>query len=336
MDMYATRTMLRALEQMYPPKSFLLNTFFPTVETSDTEYVDIDIIKGKQKLAPFVSPKRQGKFVEDSGYTTRTYKPPYIKMKKVFAGADIFKRQMGQHIYQGGANPAQRAAQKLGRDLSELREMIVRREEWMAAQALNSGTIVVKGDGIEDVLDFQMPKDHNITLTAEKLWTHEKSDPEQNLRHWKRKIARDSGLTANIAILGSDVTDALINNERVYKQLDNRRIVLGEIKPAELANGVTYIGNLGGVDLYGYDEWYLDDDGKEKPMVPVDAIFIASTQARTARHYGMIQDLTASASVPFFPKSWEEEDPSVRFIMVQSAPLVVPHQIDGFMRIKAV
>jgi hypothetical protein len=47
--------------------------------------------------------------------------------------------------------------------------------------------------------------------------------------------------------------------------------------------------------------------------------------------YGCIKDLSAMYPVARFPKSWEEEDPSARFLLMQSAPLLVPTQIDSFL-----
>ena len=91
-------------------------------------------------------------------------------------------------------------------------------------------------------------------------------------------------------------------------------------------------------ELEGYDEWYLDDNGDEQPMMPVDKILLGSTRTRNARLYGAIQDLDAGAdfAVSRYPKSWTEKDPSMRFVMLQSAPLVALLQPDAFMSIKAV
>lgn len=335
-DIFETRTMLQALEMMTLPRTFLLDTFFKTQEVSNSEYVDIDIIKGKRRLAPFVQPTSQGKVVERTGFTTRTFKPPYIKMKMVTTATDILKRSPGETIYDGGKSPSDKAAEQVGKDLLELTNMIIRREEWMAAQALNTGKITVSGEGFNAEVDFLMAADHKVTLSGTALWTDAASDPVTNLRTWKRKISQDSGLVPDIAIMGSSVLDAFLNHSKVQNLLNNRRIDMGIINPQALPSGASYWGNIEGLDIYAYDEWYVDDTGTEQPMVPVDKIFLGSTKARTARHYGAIKDLEATAAVKYFPKSWEEKDPSARWIMVQSAPLVCPHQIDAFMSIKAV
>jgi hypothetical protein len=113
LDLFETRTMLAALEQMLPPKAFFRDTFFSSVETSMTEHVEIDIMKGKRRLAPFISPRKEGKLVERIGFTTRTYKPPYVKPKMVTTAQDFLKRDVGQTIY-GAADSAMSRAAKQG------------------------------------------------------------------------------------------------------------------------------------------------------------------------------------------------------------------------------
>ena len=339
-NMFDTRSMLRLLAQMLPVRTFLLDMFFTETEFSNTAYVDIDIIKGKRKMAPFVSPMAEGKMIERDGYTTKSFAPPYIKPKWITSAADILKRDPGNHVYAGNASPAQRAMEMLSKDLAEADKMITRREEWMAAQALNTGSIVVTGDGVSATIDFGMKASHKITLTGNSLWTDSASTPLEDLRTWRDLVAQSSGFVPNVGVFGQSVINALLAHADFQNQLNTRRIDLGSIDPQFLAEqGVVYYGHIKdvGLDIYGYMEWY-DLDGTEYPMVPVDKIFLGSTGARTARHYGAIQDLEFSggASVRLFPKSWMEKDPSGQVLLVQSAPLVVPHQIDAFASIKAV
>jgi hypothetical protein len=82
-DLFDTRTMLDVLDQRTPPRSFLRSTFFGKVKTSLSKSVDIDVIKHKRRLAPFVSPKMEGKVVQREGFKTYTYSPAYIKEKMV-------------------------------------------------------------------------------------------------------------------------------------------------------------------------------------------------------------------------------------------------------------
>ena len=148
-DLYKRRNMIRALAQMKPPKTFLLNTFFnfanPTLHNTDA--IDIDIYDAKRRMAEFVEPHMQAKTVESRGYVTRSYKPGYIKNKKITNAEDILTRQFGQGvIYGDGQSPASYAQMEVGKDLAELRDMATRRMEWMASQVLQTGKVLISGD----------------------------------------------------------------------------------------------------------------------------------------------------------------------------------------------
>lgn len=339
-ELFETRTMLAALEQRKPPRSFLRDTFFSTVETFDTEHIDIDIIKGKRKMAPFVSPLIEGKLLERTGFETRTLKPAYIKPKRVTTAADVFKRTPGETIYAGQKTPAQRAAEILGKDLAEIDDQIIRREEWMAAQLLTTGKVRCVGDGIDVLVDFLMPATHLPVLTSTALWSAPTTaEPISNLRTWKRLLGKDSGVAPSIVIMDTDAYDAFFKNTKEVRGVGNlfdlQRIFLGQIEPKDLGNGVTYIGRLTelGIDVYTYEEWYVDENDKntEKPMIPSGRVIMGNPSVRTSRSYGAIKDLKSLNAVPRFPKTWETDDPSVRFVSVQSAPLLCFHEIETLL-----
>jgi len=342
-DLFNSRTMIAALTQAKPPRTFLLNTFFNvTPRTFDTESVDIDIMKGKRRLAPFVNPRREGKIVEKLGYKTRSYKPAYIKPKMVTDASDILKRDFGQNIYVPNDGPAQKAAREVGRNLADLNEQITRREEWMCAQSLTTGKCPIVGEGVDDLVDFLMEATHLPALTGTAKWTdHTNATPMTDLKTWKRLVSKDSGISPTRAVFGLDAIDNFLKCEEVIgttgggKNLFNMEsIKMGRIDPEQLPEGVIYYGYLKeiGLEIYTYEEWYIDDDsGIESPMMPADKVLMGNPTARTEKLYGAIRDLKAFAAMPRFPKSWEKEDPSCRLIMLQSAPLMVPVQIDAFL-----
>lgn len=348
-DMFQSRIMLDAHQEVHKARRFLTTLFFSAEEEHGEENIDITIYKGKRKMAPFVAPRAEGRVMKREGRTVKSYKVPYLKPKRPTSAQDIMKRGNSSGVYTP-QQLLQKSLERLGEDMAELQDSIDRREEWMIASTLTTGKVVVSGvvdDGddaavVDDEIDFGLDATHNVTLVGAALWTDAASDPIADLRAWKSRIAKNSGLSARAVVFGGDVATAFINNVKVKDSLNNRRIKSGQIEPEELPDGVIYLGYLNdpGLDVYTYDEWYIDDDGDEQPMVPVDRIIMASTSARFTRHYGPIMDLEAidqgMAVGKVFPKSWVTKDPSVRWLMLQSAPLPIPHQIDGFLTAKVV
>jgi len=344
-DLFDSRTMLSAVEQIKRPGTFLRDMFFPLQNQSDTETVDVDIIKGKRRMAPFVSPMAEGKLVEGQGFSTSTIKPGYVKPKMVTTAQDLMTRSAGNVLYAGQQTVEQRAQAKLGKDLATLMDMVTRREEWQAAQALNLGQVVMKikaetGDKTVTV-DFNMPATHKITLAGLDLWSDTaNSNPIAKLRAWAQLIGKDSGLSPNTLVLGSDAAQAFIDHPKVQKILDMRAVDMGAINPQQLPEGVSYVGRINApglfVDVYSYDEWYIDDDtAVETPMVPVNKVWLGTSKAQNTQLHAVIQDVEAIegglAAVSRFPKSWITKDPAVRWLMMQSAPLMALNQPDAFV-----
>ncbi|MDY0207463.1 MAG: major capsid protein [Pseudomonas sp.] len=341
MDIFDTRTMLAAVEQMHTPSTFLLKTFFSAEETFATKTVDVDIVKGGRKLAPFVSPRHQGKVIERDGFTSSNITPAYIKPKMETNAEQLLNRSPGLNPY-ATQTPGERAAIQLGKDLSELNDQITRREEWMAASALSTGKVIVKGDGVDMEVNFQMPVEHNITSLADK-WGTAAADPIGNLRTWARQIMKKSGRRPTHVILSGAAQDAFMKSEQVHKLLNTRRIDMGMINPQNMPEGVVYLGYLNdpGIDLYAYMEWALNPETDElEPMIAEGQILMGSNQAQNKRLYGAIQDVqaieTGMVEAARFPKTWEEQDPSARWLMLQSAPLPALLEPDAFLTAKVI
>ncbi len=334
-SLYEPRSMTQALLESFPARRFLTSTFFGEV-VHDTPAFQIDIFKGSRRLSPFVHPKMAGKVVDREKFRTFEFRPPYLKPKRETNVDHILARQPGETVYvgPGGNSPAERAAVQLGKDMAELDEMNLRRIEAMAAEALTLGQVTVKGDGVDTVVNFDFDATHTPTLTGADLWTASTSDPLGDFTDWVSLIGKDSGLTATDAILGAGAAAALLNNVNFKSQLDIRNLEIGAINPRDLGEGVRYLGRITaiGLDLWTYDEWYVNDAGNTVPMIPTNRVVVLSRNMRADVHYGVIQDLDAgNFAARAFVKSWTEEDPSARFLLVQSAPLPVPHQINAIV-----
>lgn len=340
-DIFATRTMLAALEQIPAPTTFLLDTYFKGSKQFESEYVDMDIIKGKRRMAPFVHPTMEGKLVERIGFETMTYRAPYIKPKMASSAADLLQRSAGSNIY-GSESLATRAARLMGDDLAELQRQITFREEWMAAQALDAGGYTATGDGISLAVDFGMAADHKITLTGNALWSATSTaNPVDDLVDWCEKIAKESGLMPDKVIMGASAWKYFRNFYQAAGKaspLSPIKITLGEIAPKNLPGGVSYMGSVVergvNLDIYTYAGYYnADGTGVVTPYVPDKKVWVGCTSALGLKMYGAIQDIEAGGSyaVARYPKSWTTPDPSVRFVMLQSASLVAMLQPDAFI-----
>ena len=348
-SIYEPRTMMGVIRKLPPVHTFFRSTFFSKEKTFVTKSVDMDYKKGARKLAPFVSREIGGKVVPNTGYTTETYTPPFIAPDKVTTIDDILDRQPGESLY-SGRTPAQRAVIQMSEDFTDLREMILRREEWMCAQAMLTGKIVVLGEGVKDTIDFRFTNLLDISKDAKRKW---KGGTAQNkyadLKAWHEKVQKEGFTNCNVCIMASDVVTEFLMDEQIQKLLDVKNYALAVIKPTQKENNVTYIGTIHelGLDLYQYNEWYVDDwtdpaTPVELPMVPAGTLMMASTHAKYSMYYGAISILNQrtekweTVAGKYVPDTFIKKRPDRRFLSLQSAPVPVPHEVDSWLVAKVI
>lgn len=334
-DLYTPRTLAEVVKTTPPVRTFLRDRFFTNVKTFPTKRVDIDIVKGNRKMAAFIHPMVGGEIVQAEGYETKSYAPPLINPATISTADQLLERLPGEDMY-SGKTPADRAAEKLIEEYNQLNDMTTRREEWMAAQVLTTGQLKVKGKGVDEVIDFGLT--NKITLMSTKKWGASAADIWGNLKDWKQQVSRNGFANANMVIMGKAAADAFMADATVAKLLDNRRIEIGAIKPEEMEGGLTYYGhlNLPGVDIYGYDEVYLDDEtGETKPLIPDNVVLMIPSAASFMRAYGLCTYLDDAgawhrAETDRLLRTYVEHRPDRRFIELQTHPLLIPDKIDSW------
>lgn len=341
MDWFTTRTMLRLMQQMYPARTFLRDTFFKNRINVESEYIDIDIRKGKRRIAPHVARKIGHTVVERIGFTSQSLKPELIAPMTITTAEDVIKRSAGETIY-GAKSPNERLAEILARDLVDLDDMITRAEEWMCSQVLYNGKIVMpimddSGSKVIEVKEIDFSDDWHFDTTN---WEDiENSRPSADFRKWKRSVSKWSGLNPDVAIVGANAIEWLRESKDWREEQKFFRTTFGDYTPKLNQDGISFVGYIPeiGIELYTYDEWGIDPvDSVEKPLADPNKIILGCTKAYTSLTYGMIYDVAiGSYAAPRVPKSFVRDEPSARFLKLSSAPVAIPHQVDAFLTITA-
>ena len=84
MDIFTTGVLTRIVQALPMPAPFILNNFFGEIQTEVSEEIHFDVNKNRPRLAPFVLPSLPGKVMSSAGFKTSTFKPAYIKDKRVY------------------------------------------------------------------------------------------------------------------------------------------------------------------------------------------------------------------------------------------------------------
>lgn len=338
MNRFSTEYMLGVIENLKRPPSFLLSTFFPTVVTFQTEAVDVDVVTRARRLAPLVSPLVAGKIVNQASQETRVIKPAYTKDKRVFRPGEALKRVAGETIG-GSYSPDQRRQIQLAAELEDQIGMITRRKEIMAMEALRTGKVTLVGDQYPTtVVDFQRDATLTIDISAGTPWTNAAAKPLADLRTWALRAKKIEGVFPRRVVMATDVFDIFVTHANVEKrwQAQNANLINVAIKTGDaLEETATLMGYIEGFEIWVYSDWYINDAGAEVDALPAGELVMASSQLQGQQLHGAIQDAKAGLQgLEYFPKMWEEEDPSVEFLLTQSAPLVAPLRPNASVGVK--
>lgn len=338
-EVFNTTQLQEALQSLHRPPRFLLDFFFPNVITFDTQDVRFDQLSDDFALAPFVSPSVPGVAESPKGYETKSFIPAYVKPKHVVDPSRPLVRSAGEQI--GGSLSAGQRRLMIINDLLALqRDRIIRRMEWMAAQVLTTGKVVVVGDKYpSQTVDFDRKTTFTKALVTTARWGETGVVPSTDIDTWADELATEIGAGVNVVIMGKDAWKLLIADEKFEKMLDRQKgqDALINLGYQTGAPGVPqYKGRVGDMDFYTYNGTYKNSNGTTQTMLDSYGIIMAASEAHHGfRLHGAILDGAAGYQPnEFFSKNWIENDPAVEFVMTQSAPLVAPGRPNAARYIK--
>lgn len=332
MPEYTTREMMEAIDQTPPVRTFLQRTFFPGEQTHVTEKVEFDVRKGKRVMAPFVSPRKGGKVLTRQGYKTNQFTTPKIAPERVLTKDDISVRAMGENVY-SQRTPAEREDELLAKDLTDLEAAIARRKEWLCRQILFEGKVDVTDpdEGVDIQIDFGF--ENIVVLGSDEQWGLATVDPLAILRKRRKKTIKDTGTAPDIAIFSSDVIEDFINNPFVLKAMNVLNMKNVVIEPRVVDPALTFYGRIAELDLdiYTYDEWFLNDDGEEESMIPSGTVLLGHSGGEGQIEYGLVTQMEdkkfCSYEGKLVPKVWADENDEVKKIRLTSRPLPRPFDV---------
>lgn len=340
---YDIRELIEAVRLTPPVYTFLNKTFFGADRTHMASKIELDIKKGKRKMAPFVSPRIGGKVMKRNGYRTDIFTTPLLAPETEITIDDLEKRLPGEHCY-STKTQKEREAELMAEDIIELRNSISRRKEWMCREILFNGKmdIVNMEEGIDIHVDFGFT--NKYVMTADSFWTQPSANPKALLRKIREHIIKATGAAPNVLIFGSEVIDAFINHPSIEKELDKRCLENITWVPKIIDDSLICFGRIAelGLEIYGYYEYYLDDNEDTQPLVPENAALMAkaTTANDTYRlgtmEYGLISQTEGFGEDEHFEFYEATEVPKIFFdnnvkkLRLSSRPLPRPHDVDSW------
>ena len=337
--------MSAVLNRVDAPNRFLVDLLYPasTVETLDTESVELGTVIAGREMAPFV--KKNGRSIMVPGEQTKfaNVETPNIRISRPMEASNVmYTRRPGNRIFSSGSeNGAFEGA--VARDISNMERRIQNTEEWMVAQTL-TGFISYKTYE-EDAWELTIPN-QQATITTSPLWSLNDGteNAEEDVLAVKRSMMNYEGMAPSIAIGGESAADAFSGNTEIRAACAQVNVQVGFITREEQYNdvGVIFLGRFSGIDHVEYARTVnLPEEmgGTQNVKLINDLQFhycALGDQTDRTFYYGAINDIKALKDNTYiarrFGKSWEEEDPSVLMQLAASRPLPFPRRPDTSIR----
>lgn len=340
MDIYTTLYMMMLVRGMRPLRSFLRDRYFPSSpdDIFTTSKVLVEYYDGDEKIAPFVAPRKGSVTMLRSGSYLKTLEPPNVAPDRVLTLDDAQKRDIGEALF-GQYTAEERAEMILLRDLADLHNMIVRREEQMAAETMLTNGCVMKhiADDAQEGDDMEVryyEEDANpASYTPAIAWNQAGAAIMDDMDIMAGMLTSE-GKDATELLVDPTVAQTMLKDKTILEMLDKRNVHLGSIDPKTLPAGASVVAelNINGrmISVIRYDATYLD--GKvRKPYLPAGTA-VMTAPAAGKRAYGAVNQIEVPGGAlvtrpgTYVPKFVSNLDNNTRKVVLTSKPLLMPKQ----------
>lgn len=343
-NIYDTTTLLGVMSRQRVLNPFWLS-FFGQQINFDTEDIMFDRVSTDyRRLAPFVAPNVQGRVQGKSGYDSVSFKPAYVKPKDVVDPNMVIPRMPGEALGTGSMSLAQRRDAAVAEILKQHRTKLINRNEWLAARALIDGQVTIAAPDYPSVtVNFRRHASLSSTLSGAAKWDQSTADPMGDIKDMKMAAYDLSGVKLTRLVFGATAWE-LFTARVDLKELMNVNyggIDANITRMYDGYEGQEFLGYIQGTNGGGRMEcWldtskYVDEAGAEQFFLDQSTVVGVGQGIEGVRCFGAIKDFDAQLQpLEVFTKMWRNEDPSVEYILSQSAPLMVPKRPNASFKIK--
>lgn len=345
---------MQLFTQMRDPNMFLSRLFIIRPgNIYNGDKVAIDVQRFGEKVAIAIK-KCTGPNLNDIDiFTTKEFEPPSYGEAFPVDVCELLNRMAGTNPYDAAYTEyAGQLMAKMAQGFKLVDDKIKRSVELQASQILQTGELVLTDENGNTVytISFSPKATHFPTVSVD--WsTVATATPLDDLQALASVIRADGKVDPNMLIMGDTALRNFLKNADVQDVLDNRRIEVGSIRPEMTDSGATFYDHIW-IGSYRFEIWTYPETyehpqtGNPTQYVAADKVIMLSDRTRL--------DMTsARVPLPLGP------DPRVASLMpgrmtsrtegfdvtpnlyasqngkqimgeLESRPLLVPVQIDGF------
>lgn len=335
MSYFDTAVLAASFDRRIAPGTDLLDLLFPNEFTSDREKIVFDEIQDDQSVANYVRPDVETPDGKAPIVGASEFQPSYIKERNTVKPGEGQVRRVGEALY-GSDAAGSRFEQAVEDILDRHQNRITRREILQASEVLRTGRVTIAGDNYPTrVVNYNRDAALADALTSGNRWGDSGVSIADYIEAKADKMGEISGAVSKVMLLGSSAKNAFVNDAAIRERLDNRNgqgvsAYVGTIGTGKKTT-MRLVGYWGDLEVWKYVQTYKDASGTTQHMFPANGMALLDPETFAGiRCYGAILDRKAGLQpLKRFAKVWDAEDPAVTLAMTQSAPLMVPAEVNA-------
>ena len=353
------------LEDRAYPLPNELQSNFGTVNTFETETIDLDKVSPDLRIGIFVAPEVNAKVTTGRGYQTKVFYPGYWKDKTTVDFRNIRKRGVGEALSTPTSNGGKIAA-ALQNHMDIMKAKRTRLLEWIAAQILIKGQYTAVSELHPSVLvdlevnvaqnaaDLNGGNANRANLTASVVngWPVINDNGANGKRAWDQtggtatvspvsdyQQMLDAMWEAPAKVYMSDNAWALFSVDPKFDNFVDTTItdlgsMLRDTSPRQAnPEGLKLRGYVNGTPIYTYNAFYqatTDAIGVDTKYIDDGYVIMVPNAVYGSQNFGAIQHGAADFKASeLFWNSWITDEDGRPFLQGQSAPLFLHSKINS-------
>lgn len=340
-----THELLPIVEDIKAPSRVLSDLFFSQHVQTYSDILSIEYTKSHRRLAPYIVTGSKGVNMSRDKSQVASYRAPLIGARRTLSTAEISQRIAGEQPIFSTLTPADRALQIQGNDMRDLKNMVLNKQEKMAAELLTTGKLEVRGfaDDGNKVEEQTITFEENYVVSPTISWDNANATIYSDIKGVCDFIAEEAGALPDVMICGANIEKYLLNNAEIYKWLsilNAENLKVASFAPKFTSPQSRYIGTINslGLEVRSYQTTYIDDmTGDVTPFIPADMciIGISGSGRYMFGRVDLMQDGVfnsyASEIVPYTSHSDDNQTSSITLL---SRCLPIPNVVESVRCLK--
>jgi len=275
-----------------------------TIYSPDAKVVEIDIIRGSERVAALIQRGTTSKHLDNKDTQTQNF----TSFSRVYPLAEEVGHITADHILNrvAGENPyAGRSKIDRMRELArehhvEQMRRLIRLFEYLSWQSLLTGKqpAIIGTTNSDLIYDFR--RNASLAVTPAVAWDAAGADILGDLDTWSDLLRTNGKVSPNFMLVPGDVSSAIIKDTTVQALADNRGFNLISVSPGNpvpanlqplVAGGATALGRVftpAGREIwvFTYVDEYTNSSGTATKYLPASTVLLGYYGARCDRYFG--------------------------------------------------